>query len=415
MSGTVPVEELQSGARQLPARRLRMAMSAAFGLFLASSYFSIAVNSISLGLMALLWAMVMMSERRWGVRPTPLDWFFLAYLLAEILATAFSLNVAQSVYFSRRVLLLGIVYFIASVIDGERFLRRAVVVLLGTATLVSLLGVGKVILGAMDATNRLGIFQFYMTTSELMMIAALYLLAFVIHHDTPPKVRMLALAALIPVLFSLYATVTRGAYLGFVAGATVIALIRNRKLIIPLVLVIALVLLFAPPFVENRVKSIVDIHHPENAGRIMIWTAGLRIFADHPLVGVGDIDLGDLLREYADPGYLGLWGHMHNVLLHYLVTLGLVGFIAVVAMFTAIAKTEWRAYRATRNSWFLGSLTVASLGVFAGLQVHGLTEWTFGDQEAMVVFWVSVGFAIAAWRIAVPGGPPSLTERKGGD
>jgi O-antigen ligase len=273
--------------------------------------------------------------------------------------------------------------------------------------------VAKVVMGALDATQRLGIFQFYMTTSELMMIAALFLLAFAVHRDTPRNVRFAALAGLVPVLISLYATVTRGAYLGFVAGALVISLIRNRKLLIPIVLLIVLVLLFAPPFVEQRVKSIIDLHHPENLGRIMIWTAGLRIFADHPWVGVGDIDLGDLLREYADPGYQGLWGHMHNVPLQYLVTLGLVGFAVVVALFLSIVLTEWRAYRSARDHWFLGSIPLAALGVFSGLQAHGLTEWTFGDQEAMVLFWTTVGFAIAAGNIARGAGPAPGAAGKG--
>jgi O-antigen ligase len=382
-----------------PSRGLRLALAVVFAIFLASSFFSIAVNSLALGLMAILWIVLMVQERRWGVRPTPLDLWFLAYLAAEVISSLFSVNLPQSFFFARRLLLIGIVYFIVSLVDNEASLRKAVAVMLGSAVAVSLFGVVKLAVGALDATRRLGIFQFYMTTAELMMIAALFLLAFIVQKKTPRKIRILATASIVPILISLFATVTRGAYLGFVAGALVIGLIRNRMLIVPLVVLIVLVVLFAPPFVEQRVQSIIDIQHPENAGRIMIWTAGIRIFADHPLVGVGDIDLGDLLREYADPGYPGLWGHMHNVPLHLLVTLGLLGFAAVTGLFVSIVRAEWKVYRRWRNDWFLGSIPLGALGVLAGLQVHGLTEWTIGDQEAMVLFWTIVGFALAAGRL----------------
>ena len=389
---------------------LRTALQTVFLLFLASSYISIAVNSISLGFMALLWAALMVQEQRWLVRATPLDYVFLAYLLAELLSSALSVNPMQSLLFSRRILLIGIVYFIASMITEEKTLRRAVAVLLGTAVIVGILGTIRSLATSSATGDRLTIFQFYMTTSELMMIAGLFLLAFLLHAGTPPKIRFAALAGLLPVLFSLYATVTRGAYLGFLAAGLLIILARNRRLLIPFIVLVILVIIIAPPFVEQRIQSIVDLNHPENQSRLMIWTAGLRIVADHPLVGVGDIDLGGLLREYADPEYPDLWGHMHNVPLQYLVTLGILGFLVVAALFVLIAVNEWRAYRSTRNEWFLGSVSLGSLAVLLGLHVHGLTEWTFGDQEASVLFWTSVGFSLAAARL---GGFPT-TKRQGG-
>lgn len=372
----------------------------AFFLFLASSYVSIAVNSIALVLTAVLWATGMVLRRRWEVRSTPLDWFILAYVAAQAIATVFSLDPAQSLVYSKRIALIGLVYFVVSVIRDRSSLERSMAVLLGAATLVGTLGVVKTVLDSTEGPTRLGIFQFYMTTSELMMMAGAFLLAFALHPRTPIRVRLLALAALLPVLGSLYATVTRGAYLAFAAAALLILIARNRALIIALVVIVVLLVVFSPPYVVDRVKSITDVSHPENASRLMIWSAGLKIFLDYPLIGVGDIDLGNLLNEYAGPGYPGLWGHMHNVALQYLVTLGLFGFLAVAALHGAIAVNQWRAFRATASDWFLGSATLGALAAFLGLHVHGLTEWTFGDQEAAVLFWTTVGFALSARAVA---------------
>jgi O-antigen ligase len=381
-------------------RVARFIMTASSLVFLASAFFSIAINSVSLGLMAIGWIALMTIEKRWSVRATPMDYAFLAYVLAELIATLWSANREQSLYFSRRVLLFGVVYFFASCLQTRAEAGRAAGVLLGTAGLVGAIGVAKLLLGGPGENTRLGIFQFYMTTAELMMMALLLTLPFVVHRGTPAAVRIAALAVLLPVAVSLYATVTRGAYLAAAAGALFIALTRNRKILLPLLAMILLVIIFAPPYVTARLQSIVDLQHPENASRLLLWKAGLKIFADHPVVGVGDIDLGDLLKAYAEPGYSGAWGHVHNIMLQILVTLGAVGGAAALTLFTLIFVTEWRIYRRVREDWFAGSFVLGAMAVFVGFQVNGLTEWSFGDQEVVILLWVTVGISLALGRLA---------------
>ncbi len=390
---------------------VRRVMDGAMVLFLASCYFSIAVNSLSLGLMALCWILLMILERRWSVVSTPYDWFFLAWIVAEFLSTAFSENAAQSLFFSKRLLLIAVVYFFATHITSEGKAKLVVLTLLGAATAVSILGVGKlvralVVEGAGEVT-RLGIFQFYMTTSELLMIALLLTLPFVVHPRTPLRWRIAGMLAVIPMGIALYATVTRGAYLAAGAGMLFIALVRNIKLIIPLVLLVALVVLFAPPYVQQRLASITDVHHPENATRVMLWSTGITIFANYPVVGVGDIDLRELYDRYATTVNPEHHGHLHNVPLQILVTLGIVGFCAVYALFVKIAVTEWRVFALLRDEWFRGSVALGALAVFVGFHVMGLTEWSFGDQEVVILLWVTVGMSLAVGRMAAP--PPSTT------
>jgi hypothetical protein len=110
-------------------------------LFLASAFISIAVNSLALGAMALCWVLVLVLGKRWSVVPTPLDYFFLAYVVAELLATVFSVSPGESLYVSRRVLLIAVVYYFASCVASRTGAKRAVGVLLGSAVLVATIGV----------------------------------------------------------------------------------------------------------------------------------------------------------------------------------------------------------------------------------------------------------------------------------
>jgi len=380
-------------------RWLGSVLIAAATMFLSSMFFSIAVNSLSLGLMALAWLGIMLVQRKNLIISTPLEWFFLAYVLAEMLSTLFSVRPEQSLLFSKRLLLITVVYFFSSMTTSEKRARWYITVMLGAAAIVAWIGVLKLIFANPETTKRLGIFQFYMTTSELMMMAALLVVPFIIHPKTPGSVRWAALVGLLPIMICLYATVTRGAYLAITAGLLFIAFVRNRKMIVPFLVLVVLFAVFAPPYVQDRLKSIVDFAHPENASRLMLWSAGLRIFADHPIVGVGDIDLHELFVQYSPPGSELPWGHLHNVLLQFLVTLGTMGFLVVIAMFVRIFVVEWRIYMTVREEWLAGSFVLGALAVLVGFQINGLTEWSFGDQEVVLLFWTTLGLTLALGRL----------------
>ena len=374
---------------------LRTALVVCSCIFLASTYFSIAVNSLSMGLMAAFWLAIMVVERRWGVVRTPLDPFFFGFLVVQAVSTLFSSDPLQSLLLSKRVLLVGLVYFFASTVLREQQVKRLVAVLLGTATIVATIGVVKLIVGGPEENVRLGIFQFYMTTSELMTIATVLLFPFVIHPGTPRSTRWASLVALVPVSVALWATVTRGAYLAAACGLAFTAVVRNKKILVPLILILIVVVVFAPPYVQNRISSIVDLTHPENISRLMMWKAGIEIFKDHPIVGVGDIDTGLLLDRYADPSLPRVWGHLHNTPLQILVNYGALGFIVIMGMFVGMFTAEWKIYTHVREQWFKGSFALGAMAVLIAFFVNGLTEWSFGDQEVITLVWTTLGLVLS--------------------
>ncbi|HET6273514.1 MAG TPA: hypothetical protein VFG32_11065, partial [Bacteroidota bacterium] len=80
---TIPATSVNAAAGQGPVL-LQRAFFLFVYLFLASNFFSIAVNSLALGIIAVLWLATMLVKRQFLVAPTPLDYFFLAYLIAEL-------------------------------------------------------------------------------------------------------------------------------------------------------------------------------------------------------------------------------------------------------------------------------------------------------------------------------------------
>jgi len=398
----IPAEptDIETPARQ-PDGHLRWLSLVLLGtayVFLVSSYVSIAVNSISMGLMAAAWLGMMAVERRWTVARTPLDLFFLGFVIAQAVSTIFSSDPLQSLVLSKRLLLVGLVYFFASIVTTEGLSKRMVALLLSTAAIVAMIGVMKLLFGNPEENVRLGIFRFYMTTSGILTIATLLLFPFTIHPTTPRTTRVLSTMGLVPILISLWATVTRGAYLAVVAGLIFIAVVRNPKILILIILLLLVVIAFAPPYIESRIKSILDLNHPDNIARLQMWEAGIKIFKDHPIVGVGDIDTGKLMDRYGDPAMPRLWGHLHNTPLQILVNYGIIGFVILIGMFVKIITTEWNIYRRTKLDWFKGSFALGSLAAFIGFLVHGMTEWSFGDQELITLIWTTIGISISLGR-----------------
>lgn len=153
--------------------------------------------------------------------------------------------------------------------------------------------------------------------------------------------------------------------------------------------------LFFTQVKRSRLFSSFDPYNASNITRLALWNAGWKMFLDHPLFGVGDIDLAWLYKQYKHDYDKEIQGHMHNNFVHILVTLGILGFAAVLFLFYRIFGIHVKNYLLLKNEIFSGSFALGAAGIFVSFIIAGLTEWNFGDHEIITVVWFTLGFSIA--------------------
>lgn len=362
--------------------------------------FSVAVSSIAMGAAFLLFAWTVARNGLRTIPLTGLEAAFGAFIAAEILASAFSVDPADSFYNMRRVLLIGIVYVVLASFKTERQARillgglgvtAAAMALLETISLERVNGV----------LERPMMFQLPLTEGGIRMMILMVLLPFVLSRSTPGKWRWALGATLLPLAAGLVITQARSAWVAFVAGITVIGILMDRRILAGLLLLVIVFLLFAPADFRQRAESIVDIHEESNYSRVQMLTTGWKMFLERPVFGWGDIGLRNYYVTYVRPLTDGEGGHLHNNFTEALVTLGVVGFAAVLYLFFALLRLMIRAATLPPRGSFRRSLGTGLLAAYAGFHVLGLFEWNFGDHEVMVLMWFFTG--LAAWIVKGPG------------
>ncbi len=157
--------------------------------------------------------------------------------------------------------------------------------------------------------------------------------------------------------------------------------------------------LFVSKIKTSRLRSIFDPNQPSNFSRLAMWSTGINIFMDYPLFGVGDISVEKIYREYKEPYYKEVQGHMHNNYVHFLVILGSFGFAVVMFLLIKILILDIKIFKAVEDEKFTSSYTLGALGCFISFLVAGLTEWNFGDHEIITMVWFITGLNFAIYKI----------------
>jgi O-antigen ligase len=153
--------------------------------------------------------------------------------------------------------------------------------------------------------------------------------------------------------------------------------------------------LYATLVKTNRLSSIFDPYYQSNYSRLAFWRAGIKIFKDYPLFGVGDIDLANLYRIYKRPYDREIQGHLHSNYFHSLTTLGIFGFIAIMFLLINILVLHWRAYKKLRGVPFASSYSLGAIGAYIAFLTAGLTEYNFGDHEVITLVWFTLAISLA--------------------
>ncbi len=351
--------------------------------------FSIAVSSIAFVISVLLWVLIIYNEKKW--ERTPLDYFFILFILAEIISTIFSVNTSQSTANLKRLFIFSVFYMAFYAFRNRIEIKKFITIFLVFIAVLSILEIVEKYLFHID---RIGIFQHYMTTGGIKMIICLYALPNLFNKNLSKKERAILLVLFLIILSTLILTMTRSSWMGFLVGAIVFGIVYDRKVILYIIGFIVLFGLFAPQTYKDRALSSFDPNHPSNRTRIHMIETGFRIYKDHPVFGIGDIDIKQTYLQYTVPFDKDEGGHLHNNFIQILVCFGSFGFIIFVLLFISLFIFLLRTYRLVKGDEDLKMLALVPIMVFFAFHVNGLFEWNFGDQEIAILFWFSMGFSL---------------------
>jgi len=372
-------------------------------LFMLTLTTGIAPMGIATGLLGLVTLLALIPGSRPEWPRTPVLWPMLAWLAAMAIASQFALDPQASWPRITKALMPLLVPVVAIQARDTRTGKRALAAYLVAAAAVAVFGlVDWALKGASFASRARGLSGHYMTFAGQLLLEIPVALA--IAFNTRSRAwRLGAWAVVVVAALALAATFTRSAWLGLFGSSVVVLALLWLPGLVLLGVLAALVWWLAPGAWGERLHSVADPHNLWNQQRVYMWDAGVRMFRDHPLTGVGLQDLHALYDQYRSPEATERAGHLHNAYVQIAASMGVVGLAAFAWLYTSLLRTAWSTLGMwqdlTRRARANGLAAAVPIGVTAslvGFLIAGMFEWNFGDEELLYHLYALVGFAWAA-------------------
>lgn len=200
-------------------------------------------------------------------------------------------------------------------------------------------------------------------------------------------------------------TFSRGAWIGFGIAILAYVFLKDKRLLIPVVIlgVLAIVLV---PGIANRITYMLSPEYIESSlrgGRLVRWITGLQILQGTPLFGVGLGHFGGAVAINNNLSYLVGTEmvetfYMDNYYLKTAVETGLFGLLAFVMLMYQIIVNGIRTIKITNDK----ETKEIEIGIFAGLFgviVHNFVENVFEVPLMTSCFWLLVAVLMHFWYI----------------
>jgi len=199
----------------------------------------------------------------------------------------------------------------------------------------------------------------------------------------------------LPVLFCLYLTYSRGAWLlGLPAAALFIGFLRGKKALwISLALIGVIALSLLPWVGTERFASLFHTQNGTTFFRLKLWQSSLNMIKGHPFLGVG---LDNFLYQYRTRYVLPeAWqeldlSHPHNIVLDYWTRLGIPGIVALVWLEGAFFVRGLRLYRQSPDQDGR-ALVLGLMASMIACLAHGLIDNSYFLVDLAFVFFITIG------------------------
>ncbi len=329
--------------------------------------------------------------------PTPLALPALLWIVALVLSAAFAVDRAGSLPRLGKALFPPLAILAAFHAARPATGRRAVAAYLASSALASAFGLALFVAkGASFHSRARGAVGHYITfAGQCLLVLCLAAGIALVVRDRRWRTGALVSGAL--AALALGATFTRGAWVGAALGLATLAGVAKPRRIPLLAGAIVLAVVLAPAPYRARLASIANPADATNRERTLMWEAGGRMFRDHPVTGVGLMDLKPLYERYRSPEATERAGHLHSVPVHLAATTGVVGLVAYAALAVGLLASAFAGARATLARGGLAAGVRLGIGAaIVAFLVAGLFEWNLGDEELLYPLYALAGIAWAA-------------------
>jgi O-antigen ligase/Flp pilus assembly protein TadD len=229
-------------------------------------------------------------------------------------------------------------------------------------------------------------------------------------------------AALLAAAWAIFLTLSRGAWIGGLAGAalTITAMVlttqawprealrrtdilrrlrqRRSLLLLAGTLAAAVLVVLAAVLLATRWDARPQwIFRESLSPRQDVFEAGVDMFRDHPLLGAGPGTFGLLYPQYSGE-YPVHAIHTHNGYLQVAVDAGVLGLATLVILAGVVAWLLWRSYRSGSATQRL--LVIACGGGLAGFAVHNLADAASYWKAPMVTLAAVLAIAVRNYQDA---------------
>jgi putative inorganic carbon (hco3(-)) transporter len=318
---------------------------------------------------------------------------FMAWTLIAVFA---SRNIILGLEISKKFYLYLLVPMVPLIVRGRdrvKWIYRAIFLF---AIISSLRGLAQFAANPhRDLLHRIsGFMSQWMTYSGLLMLALILLTAYALidgirkNKWTIPAAACIALA----IVFSQ----TRNAWLGAIAGITLLVLLWRPRAFILLCAAILACYSFSPE-IRERVKSGFDPNDPNTRNRIELFQTSTRLIHDHPWLGVGPKNVKYEALKYRGQNEFPDWmyQHMHNNFLQIAAEAGIPGLLIWLWFMGRIGWDALACYRFAKSRSFPYEeelrkealmASSAALAAWLALMLAGMFEYNFGDSEVLTLF-----------------------------
>ncbi|HEU5369747.1 MAG TPA: O-antigen ligase family protein [Ktedonobacterales bacterium] len=221
--------------------------------------------------------------------------------------------------------------------------------------------------------------------------------------------RWVCLALLVPLLWALYWTDSRGAEIAVLLVALCFFVVEVRRWVVALV-VGGVGILGVVIFWHRIIAFLNESTHAALSQRLYLWKAGLLIIRDHFLLGTGPDSFNTLYRPTAPNSYLlqALDGqtagapsptlsHPHDFILDFWISSGLLGEVALFWLLGAFAVVIRRTYRlcaGLMQASLLQRLVLGIAGAMLASVIHGLVDNLYFLPDLALIFWFFLGLLL---------------------